>query len=504
MLDFTKWAVSRRHRRPKSPPDGGGIDPAAPILGHREDGEPVCLPTPALERAGHLVCLASSGAGKTILIANALVHEIAASGQTVPPSCLVIDPKGDLIVAVLQGLAATAPARLADVRYLDPFSVAAFAFNLNRLTLGQTPPDIRAVQLASLVADVSTATGAQKHLGLGARQLDVLQHVILGALSCPQEAANILWALDALVLPHGLKLLGGLTTSERARQFLLTASLSDELRVSCASRIRAALGATDALERLVSSLDCVQFEDLLAPGRICLVDLGRPVGGLVSLTAFYANLIAQLATAYLMERPSPFVGGHCCFLVVDEAQIVAPVLADRAEAILTTGRSRALALTTISQGTTLIQAASGTLLRVLMTNSPVKVVGRLSAPDAELLAREQAPTRGIDETLASTRAQFIAAVTNLADREFFCLRPGARDRFVATPIDVTGWRAAAEAYADEVTAAKERLALPAETRPRVRLDAVATPPKRAGRNREPTQPPVPIAAAPARPRSRWG
>jgi hypothetical protein len=44
----------------------------------------------------------------------------------------------------------------------------------------------------------------------------------------------------------------------------------------------------------------------LSPGRITLVDLGRPVGGLTSLQAFYANVLCCLAIEHLMERRSPW------------------------------------------------------------------------------------------------------------------------------------------------------------------------------------------------------
>lgn len=176
---------------------------------------------------------------------------------------LVLDPKGDLVKAILQGICHFAPEFLARTYYLNPFTDYGFQLNLNMLVrqggkeesgkCGQgIPLDIWALQLAGLVASVSTGQGAQKHLGAGARQLDVLQHVILGALDCDKPGANILWALDALVIPQGLRRLGGLTNSARAREFLLSAHLSDELRASCASRLRTAFAATEALERIVT------------------------------------------------------------------------------------------------------------------------------------------------------------------------------------------------------------------------------------------------------------
>jgi hypothetical protein len=459
--------------------------------------------------------LGSSGCGKTTLCVNALVAELVAAGSdpaTTRLGCFIVDPKGDTVEGVLAGLAATAPERLDDVRWLDPFSSAGFAFNLNHLHLGETPLDIRALQLADLVADVSTSTASQA-VGIGARQRDVLQHVLLSALSCPHPAASVLLALDALELPDGLARLATLTTSERGRQFCQMTKLSDELRVSCASRLRVAFNATDSLGRLVSAPTCVQFDgDLLEPGRITLVNLGNPIGGLTALQTFYANIIVRLACDQLLARPSPWPHAHAR-LVIDEAQVVARTLADIAERILTIGRSKGISLTTITQSPTLIQAASNTLLRVLLTNAAAgKIVGRLSAPDAELLARERAPSQGVSDSLGEVRGRFLSAITNLRDREFILLRGGQQRRFAAAPVDTSAWSTASARRAATLRSVRERLALGTQIRARLKLADVPPPPERGRRSRTATTVndsehrdlPAPPTQALVPPRSRWG
>lgn len=501
-IDLTHWGLwlgRRPARREPAPDEHVGV-----VVGHGDTGAAVIWPTPSAERASHIAVFAGSGAGKSVMVAAAIVAEATAPrapGEP-PPALFVVDPKGDLAEHVLMALAWAAPARLADVTYLDPFAPrGGFAFNLNRLALGATPIDIRAMQLANLVAEVSTATGSQRHLGVGARQVDLLTNVILGALGVEHPRASLLLALEALTNQKSLKALGGATTNDRAKHFLLTAQLGDELRVSTASRLRAALAASASLSAMIGAPDCIQFSALTAPGSIVLADLGRPVGGLVSLQTFYANLVVRLAVECLLERPSPWQGHHCR-IVVDEAQVVAAVLSDRAEAILTTGRSRGLSLTTITQGTTLLSAASDTLLRVLMTNTPTRFVGRLAAPDAEMLAREQAPGRGVDESLSSFRARFTAAVTSLEDREFFCLTPGRRERFRTLDVDMAAWRAAGARRAAEIEAVKGRLAIPPNAPPAITLAelSAATAPRRrtVGSNTSAA------GTSPVRPRSRWG
>lgn len=502
-----RWRRWRgRERRTAPPPERG------PVLGPAEDGRLIRWAPPSLERGSHVAAFAATGVGKTILIGRVLAEECASATDGL--ALCLLDPKGDLAAAVIEALAERAPERLRDVRILDPFDPAGgFPFNLCRMPASSTPVDIRALQLAGLVAVVSTSTGAQAHLGAGARQIDTLLHLLLASLTTGHPRANVLWALDALTQKDGMKTLQSLTASERAREFLKSAKLSDELRVSTASRLRAAFGATEHLERLIAAPGCIDWNDLLAPGRIAIIDVGRPTGGLLGLQRFYANLIVRMAIDHLLERPSPWKG-HPVRLVVDEVQVVAPVLADVAEVLLTTGRSRALSLVAISQGTTLIREASDSLLRVLMTNS-ARLIGRLGAPDAELLSRELAPRRGVDETLSSVRSGFVSLVTNLPDRHFLRLAPGEMTRFASAPVDLDGWTRAAGAQANAIAEARRALCLgsseprvllsAAKAKPGKRREAVAERPVECDETQEGPEPePTEPRDGRPMPRSRWG
>ena len=410
---------------------------------------------------------------------------------------------------ILAGLAAVHPRYFDRVRYVDPFSRGGFPFNLCKLTLGDTPLDIRALHLADLVGNVSTATGSTA-VGVGARQRDVLHHCLLGALSCLDPRASLLLALDALELPDGFARLAGITTSARVRQFCETTKLGDDLRISCAARLRIALNATDSLGRLVAAPSCLSFDDLLAPGRITLVNLGNPFGGLSALQPFFANVIARLAADHLLARPSPWPGAHVR-IVLDEAQVVASTLADVAERVLTVGRSKGISLTTITQSPTLIHAASATLLRVLLTNSAAgKIIGRLSAPDAEVLSRERAPAAGSDDAIGAARSRFVGTVTNLPDRSFMFLSAHQQARFRSAPVDVAAWDRATVQHAAQLRAVRERLSLPATVPPRWSLSDVPAPEKdkqpRRSRSMPPDMPSQPTdpETTERAPRSRWG
>lgn len=503
-MDVTNLAVWWRRRKNAVPSER--LASSGTLIGHAEGSRPIVYPAPSVEQAQHTLIAAGSGSGKTALEANLCTQEIEQS-RTLPPEhrpCFfVLDLKGDLIQGIVQGISAVAPERLADVRYLNPFQ-GGFPFNLVKLPLGETPVDIRCTQLAGLIAVTSTATGAQAHLGAGSRQIDAITHVNLGCHTTARPDASLIWGVDAFLAPDGLKQLAALTTNRRAKQFLEAAHLSEELRSSCASRMRAALAASETLEKMIASPDCLSLADLFLPGNIVLCDLGKPIGG-PALQRFHANLYVRLAVEHLMERPSPFPGHHVR-LIIDECHIVAPVLSDVAEQVLTVGRSKNLSLTLITQQTALLGSASDTLLGVLWANCPTKILGRLSASDANLISREITPTRGTGERLHAVQSRFAASVATLRDREFFWMRPGGiRERFTSLTIDVHAWQEAAERQESQIAAARKRLALPGNQPPRVTLAEASPVRPRSAQAARPAAAGRFDSASSAQPRrSRWG
>jgi hypothetical protein len=514
-IDATKAAVLWRRlfgaRKPVLQ-DGEGA-----LLGTSDRGREVRWPPPSAERASHGDILAGSGAGKTILAQATIVSEIAASRRA-PASgrmaVVAVDPKGDLSSGTLDGVAAECPEALTDLSYLNPFAATGgFPFNLAKLDLGQTPPEIWALLIAGLVGTMSTSVGDQKHLSIGARQMEVLQAVTLAVIDCPHPRANFLWAIEALSTGEdGIKRLAKVTKSERARQFLTSNDIGDELRSSCASRCRMTFALTDGLAAMTSAPNCISPAELTGPGRLTVFDGSGAPAGMVLPTTFFSNVFLRLVTGHLFERTTPWRGHHAR-LWIDEAQIVAQALSEVLERILTTGRSFGLSSIVASQGTALLKAAGGdTLLRVMMTNTPLKLIGRLSAPDAELLAREQAPASGVDSSISEVRSRFIGAVTNLKDREFLRLTPGQSVRFRSRDVDLDAWHAAAERHAGALRAARSRYVLPrdlerAPTLAEVaRLDREAT-----SRGRSRGAAPADSAPEPERetpkpktPGSRWG
>lgn len=520
-IDVTRHAVFWRRLfagrgRAVAPEDGT-------LLGMSDRGTRVAWPSPSAARASHGLVLAGSGAGKTVLLAATALGELLRDRRKPKRERMAVfaaDPKGDLVELLLTGIASECPEALSDVRYLDPFAeTGGYPFNLAKIKRKAVPADVWAVILASLVGIVSTSIGDQKHLGTGQRQQDVLQHVLLAVADSDHPDANPLWALEALSTGKaGVVRLARATRSDRARQFLLSTDLGEELRASCAARLRSAFALTSGLARMTASPRCLDLDDCLAPGAITLANFARAPAGFVPLTAFQSNAFTRMVVDHLYARTSPWKGHHAR-LWLDEAQILAPVLSDVAERIFTTGRSFGISAVIASQGTALLKAAGGeTLLRVLMTNAPMKLVGRLSAPDAELLSREQAPGAGVDTSLSEVRSRFVGAVTNLKDREFLRVLPGETTRLRSKNVDLEAWYGASTALEAALIATKRRLALDPDAEQAASLEAAipdgaprsAPSPRSRARGRRPraeaapTLPDAPSTPPTPKPRSKWG
>ena len=192
-------------------------------IGRASDNTPVTFPPYVHGVANHSLVFGASGAGKSVLMANTLVSRIVEEAQTEPykrNSIIVIDPKSDLINHIIAGIAAAAPDRLSDITVLDPFNVG-FASNLcHQRKMAPMHHEIRAGKYADIVGSVSTGTGTQRHLGIGARQRDVLLHLLLATLECGDPRRTVLWAEDALMQKGGLKALASITNDGRAKQWL--------------------------------------------------------------------------------------------------------------------------------------------------------------------------------------------------------------------------------------------------------------------------------------------
>lgn len=478
VLDLSRFGILTRRLSQGSPKPTPPPGPGDVVLGHTESGQAVLWPMPqrnsigAFERATHCLCLAATGAGKTVSLGEAIARELITTGNTEhPTTALIIDPKADLIQVILNAIITYDISRLQDVRYIAPFA-GSFPFNL-ALAQQNIPPDIFALQLAEVVNTVSTGqTGSQRNLGLGARQLDALTSAIGGALTTNKPNATILWALDAFLVKNGFQLLASISNSEQARVGLLSTVLSEDLKVSCASRLRTSFSLVDTVTRSLGADSCLDISELLEPGRIVLVDLSQPP--IPSLRRMWCNLWVTMVVNHAMSRVSPWTRNHLR-MVIDELDLIsesqAPIIAE----ILARGRSLGVSLVGASQGSALLRDSSEVLWKVLLQNVRTKLVGRLSAIDAEIFSRELGAKYGVDLPVSAIRTNFASSVTNLNERIFYMLEPSSSRKYRTQDVDLSARARAADEHAAELDAVRNRLSLDPNQPPRARLWDVAEP-----------------------------
>ncbi len=488
LFDGSKFL--RRAGRP-SPTAAAQPSPGASLLGHDDQGRPVLQARPDNRTAQHLLLLAASGSGKSVLLAWQLLQEVIWETNNVPRDqwqCLfVADPKNDTATLLLEGIFVACPERARDIVWLNPFD-RGFDFNLNHLAIPGVSDEVKARLVADVTAIVSTASGAAASGGAGSRQLDAWLHAILGSLTITDPRAHVLLAAEALATEAGQKRLAALTKSPQAREFLQDATLSEELRSSTTARLRLCFGATDMQARIFSSNRALDLGDLLGAGKIVLLPVGDPPGGLKSLKSLWINLFGRFVIERLLSRPSPWRGHHAR-IVLDEVQ-EALVLEDAIERIATVGRSKGVSGIYASQGTTLIADASSALLKVLRSNTPTAIIGRSNFADARQFSAEQAPLPGVDEAPHAVQQKIMASILSLPDRHFWLLRPGQRVRFQSADVAVDEWRRNADQQAAVVAAIKARHGLADAQQSRVTLKDL--------------MPEKPPRAASTRPRSRFG
>ncbi len=453
-MTISDWTKFFRHFSKKTPKQSTELSDADIVLGHTSENEAVIWPKPTLVESSSVLCLGASGSRKTTTIVEMMIREALRDPDT---SHLILDPKGDMVAYIFQAISLYGPENLNRIYYLEPFTTG-FHFNLVKLPRRNRPAKVFAWQLASLVGRLTTdAAGPRKDLSTGARQLDGAMMVIESILLSEHPDATLLWGEEALTRPGGVEALAALSPPDVGPRMLAAIQgLSPDLKVSIASRMRLAFSGLPILADMMAAPGCIDIGALLnAKGAIVIVDLSDPLG-LGELRPFLANLIFRLGLDSLLERSSPHEGHHTR-IWIDELQIVSAVLSSALEDAVATIRSRGGSLVGLSQGTVALAQASPALLPGLLSNTR-KLVGRLNAEDALLLAKHVAPA-GSDESFGAIRARVAARAVSFKNGEFYWIDNGKRTRFSAVNVDVDSWKEAAKREAESIEVTKQRLAL---------------------------------------------
>jgi hypothetical protein len=323
----------------------------------------------ALDGLRHLHLLGPTGVGKSTVLLNLIVHDLAAGRGVV-----VIEPKGDLVRDVLERIPA---ARLDDVVLLDPADPT--PVGLNPLAADGRPPGLVADELLGMFRRMYESSW-------GPRTNDILGASLLTLARTPGMS---LPGLPALLSDAGFRhrTVSKLDDPLGLTPFWLTfEGWSEAERLAAVApsmnRIRPFLLRPQLRAVLGQSRPRFELSQVFTERKILLVNLSKGVIGGEAASLLGSLLLSQLWAAALRRSTIPQKQRHPVFVYVDEVQDYLHLTTDLGDALV---QARALGVGFVVAHQHLAQLDSATRAAVL-TNARSRICFQLPADDARVLA----------------------------------------------------------------------------------------------------------------------
>lgn len=330
---------------------------------------PLALST--VDSLQHLHVLGPTGTGKSTLLLNAIVQDIAA-GRGIA----VIEPKGDLIADVL---ARIPQSRVADVVLLDPTDDQR-PVGLNPLGTEHLAPELVADQLLGMFRSLYESSW-------GPRMNDIFDASLLTLARTP---GMTLCALPALLDNPGFRqrVVAGLDDPLALEPFWAAYESASEAERTTAvapvmRRVRPFLLRPQLRAILGQSQPRFELRQVFTERKILLVNLAKGAIGSEAAALLGSLIVAQLWSAALhrtsiaRERRTP------TFIYVDEVHDYLHLPTDLGDA-LTQARSLGVGFALAHQSLSQLNASS--TRSAVLANARSRICFQLSAEDARTLA----------------------------------------------------------------------------------------------------------------------
>ncbi|HEY4258309.1 MAG TPA: type IV secretion system DNA-binding domain-containing protein [Candidatus Udaeobacter sp.] len=342
------------------------------ILGMREQwGQEAPFGLRPHDRRQHLYTVGKSGTGKTTLLRNLILQDIAA-GRGVG----VIDPHGDLADEILDLIPRN---RIEDVVYFNPADIE-YPIGLN--LLGQTPPERRHLVASGIVSAFKSIWGEF----FGPRMEYILYAAVAALLECENvsllglqrmlsDARYRAWVVKQVKDP----VVRSFWEDEFERydkKFMQEAIAPIQNKVG---QLLMSPHARNILGQVRSRIDARFMMD---NGRIFIADLSKGKLGADKSSLIGASLVTQFQLAAMSRADVPEAERRDFFLYVDEFQSFAT---DSFVSILSEARKYRLCLTLSHQYTDQVRPE---IRDAVFGNVGSMVAFRVGRRDAELLERE--------------------------------------------------------------------------------------------------------------------
>lgn len=328
---------------------------------------PIALGAP--DGLRHLHVLGPTGVGKSTLLLNLIVQDIAAGRGVV-----VVEPKGDLIAAVLERVP---PERLDDVVLLDPADPV--PVGLNPLAANGRPPELVADELLGMFRSLYESSW-------GPRTNDILAASLLTLARTP---GTTLCALPVLLTDPGFRhrLVSGLDDPLGLGPFWLAFEHWSEAERTAAiapslNRIRPFVLRPQLRAVLGQSRPRFDLAQVFSERKVLLVNLAKGVIGGEAASLLGGLILNQLWGAALRRTTIAPSRRRPAFVYVDEVQDYLHLPTDLGEALV---QARGLGVGFVLAHQHLSQLDPATRAAVL-TNARSRVCFQLGTDDARALA----------------------------------------------------------------------------------------------------------------------
>jgi hypothetical protein len=367
---------------------------------------PVPLKLSLEERFNHMHILGGTGAGKTTLIENLILHDLESED---PPSIVLIDPHSDLVRKLTH-----ADLGIGDrLIIIDPRDTqhppALNIFALNRERLGSYDEATREQVTAGVIQTFNYLFGGLTNLALTGKQDVFFRYVARLMLSLPESMGRNATILDMMKLmtdpvPYGEAIQ---RLPDIPREFFLKDFMSktfEQTKEQIRYRLQAII-ENPTMARLFTSPE--RKIDLFAEmnrGAVIFVDTAKDF--LKENSSTFGRLFISLVLQAVLERAAiASAKRKPTFIYVDEA---GSFFSSNIDDLLTEARKYKAGLILAHQ---YLNQCAGSLQSSLAANTGIKFASGLSASDARAMAPDMRTTP--DFILDQPRLQFAAHIRNV-------------------------------------------------------------------------------------------
>ena len=358
------------------------------------------------DRFNHMHVLGGTGAGKTTLIENLILHDLRSDDS---PSLVLIDPHSDLVRRLVR-----ADLGIEDrLIVIDPrdtaFPPALNIFALNRERLGGYDEATREQVTAGVIQTFNYLFGGLTNLALTGKQDVFFRYVARLMLSLPEAMGRNATIIDMLKLmsdpvPYGEAIQ---QLPDIPREFFLKDFMSktfEQTKEQIRYRLQAII-ENPTMARLFTSPETkVDLFTEMNRGAIILVDTAKDF--LKENSATCGRLFISLVLQAILERAAIAPSKRKpTFIYVDEA---GSFFSSNIDDLLTEARKYKAGLILAHQ---YLNQCTGSLQSSLAANTGIKFASGLSASDARGMAADMRTSP--DFILDQPRLQFAAHIRNV-------------------------------------------------------------------------------------------